>query len=134
MVKQLNLKFQGRDVPAIFNLNTYINFGKAIGLTKVADLERVINEMFTGATGMDDVTFDQLYNFALFLLYGLKEGARKSGKAFDATVEDIFDAFQDDDELVEKMISEIIRNRSEADQGEADVSDTGEEEKKKTTP
>lgn len=129
MLKKIPVQFKGKKVNAVFNLNTYMKFGRSLGLKKVSELTPVFSEMFNNPTGnLDDFTFDQLNNFAEFFLLALKEGARLEGEEFDATIEDIFDAFADDDSLVSSMVYEIA---SRADDDVVDEDHKGSKKKKK---
>lgn len=131
MLKKIPVQFKGEKINAVFNLNTYMKFGRSLGLKKVNELTPVFTEMFSNPTGnLDDFTFDQLNNFAEFLLIALTEGARIEGKEFTATVEDIFDAFADDDTLVSSMVQEIAsRTDDDVEQSDGDDDDTGSKKK-----
>ena len=119
MVKSLNIPFKGKEYKAIFNLNTFRLFSREMGLKKINDFTQVL----AIPDGEEDVSFEQLENFAKLLLCAFREGDRQGGTKCELTLDDIFIMFEEDSSVFSNMLQSVA-----ADEAPGEVAATDEEE------
>lgn len=82
--------------PIKFSFNTRRLFCKDKGI-ELFEFEELFSKE-------DTTTLKYIENLSLFILYGFKEGARKSGKEFALTIDDIVECFTEEPDAISQAV------------------------------